>query len=129
MKKYLTALALLIALWGCSNDNALTIQNKSDGTIYVNFRASIDSVYSHDTRKFTDIPNGSYNYNTTFQIPSNATSWAASGAAASGQMTFNNKGTQILLLYSSTLLAGVYTIYVNESSSDPVSTSSPTSVQ
>jgi hypothetical protein len=129
MKKMVVIFFLLFSLWGCSNNNQLTIQNQAQGTVYLNFRASIDSVYSGVTRTFTDIPNGSYNYNTTFELPSGITSWAANGSAASGQMTFDKKNTQILLLYSSTTLAGVYTIYVNESSTDPVSVSSPTSAQ
>jgi hypothetical protein len=129
MKKTVTMVFLLFSLWGCSNNNQLTIQNQAQGTIYINFRASIDSVYPGGKSTLTDIPNGSYNYNTTFELPSGVTSWAANGSAASGQMTFDKKNTQILLLYSSTTLTGVYTVYVNESSTDPVSVSSPTSAQ
>lgn len=128
MKKMVTVLALAIFFCGCSNNNKLTIQNKSQGTIYLNFRATVYTIGSNPVT-LTDIPNGTYNYNTTFELPSGVTSWSASGTAAGGQMTFDKKNTQILLLYSSTLLAGVYTIYVNESSSDPTSVTSPTSVQ
>jgi hypothetical protein len=59
-------------------------------------------------------------------IPSGVTSSTFSGAAGGGQLTFEKKNTRILLLYSSTTLAGVYTLYVNKSSSQPISTTSPT---
>jgi hypothetical protein len=129
MKKIIGLIALSIALYGCSNDNKLTINNQASESIFINFRASVITIAPGGTQTVTDIPNGGYNYNTTFEIPSNITSWSASGSAASGQLTFDKKNTQILLLYSSTTLAGVYTAYVNESSSDPVSVTSPTSVQ
>jgi hypothetical protein len=129
MKKIVLMFAMLCSLWGCSNDNKLSIQNLAQETIYVNFRASVIPVQSNTTRTLTDIPNGTYDYNTTYTLPAGATSASSSGDAASGQMSFDKKNTQVLLLYSSTLLAGVYTLYVNESSTDPVSTTSPTSVQ
>ena len=129
MKKYLPVLVLLIALWGCSNDNKLTIKNIGDEPIYINFRASIDSVYPGGSFPVTDIPNGTYEYNTTYRIPPGVTSASMSGEAGSGQLFFEKKDTQILLLYSSTLLNGAYTVYVNKSSSEPVSTASPTSTQ
>jgi hypothetical protein len=129
MKKIVWASAVLISLWGCSNDNKLFIQNQALEAIQVNFRGSVTIVPSDSTRSFTDIPNGTYVYSTTSTPPPNATSSSIIGDAASGQLTFEKNNTKVLLLYSYTLLAGTYTLSATQSSSDPISTSSPTSAQ
>ena len=129
MIKIFTALAVIITLWGCSNDNKITIQNLAQETIYLNFRASLDSVFSGGTITLTEIPNGTYLYNTTYRLPFGATSSSSSGDAAGGQLTFDKKITKILMLYSSTFMAGVYTLMVNITSSEPINSTSPTSIQ
>ena len=127
MKKIVLAFAMLMSLWGCSNDNKLFIQNQALEPIQVNFLGTVITVPSDSTKSYTDIPNGSYIYSTTYTIPANATSATISGDAAGGQLTFEKNNTKVLLLYSYTFFAGVYAVSATQSNSDPVSASSPTS--
>jgi len=129
MKKIVLAFAMLMSLWGCSNDNKLTIQNMAQCPIYINFLGTVDSVFSGESYPVNNIPNGTYQYSTTYAIPNNVTSSSVSGDAASGQLIFEKNNTKVLLLYSSTTLTGVYTLSATQSSSDPVSATSPTSTQ
>jgi hypothetical protein len=128
MKTWLlsTGVIVLIILFyvGCSNsiNNSVTFQNMADADVYVNFRGSVIDVASGQKTVINNIPKGNYNYSTTYTVPAGATGSATLGNL-SGTVALK-AGTKIFFLYSSTLLEGTYTISLNISSSDSVSTTS-----
>jgi hypothetical protein len=127
MRKALAMAAVLFSLVGCSNDNQIEIDNISQGAIYFNFRANQTYVPKDSSRIIKDIPNGSYTYNTTFELPDGAVTWTVAGNAGSGSLRFSKELSRHLLIYSATLdKTGLYTLYVNETSSD--STGGATSI-
>jgi hypothetical protein len=97
-------------------DNRITFQNLASGDVFVNFLGSLTRVPAGQTVNLTELPKGIFNYETTYEIPSNATSSSTSGALA-GEMELS-AGTKILIVYSSTFIDGVYTIFATFSSSD-----------
>jgi hypothetical protein len=119
MWKMLAITAATLSLVGCANDNQIAIVNNAQGAIMFNFRATETDIPSGASLTIKDIPNGTYEYATTYGIPASATSWSVSGAAGAGSLTFSKKETHHLLIYSSTLAAGAYTLYVNGTSSEP----------
>jgi hypothetical protein len=119
MWKIVTFAAAMLWLAGCSNDNQIFIENDAQADIMINFRASKTDIPSGTSTTIKDIPNGTYDYATTYWVPAGATSWSVSGAAGSGSLAFNKKETHQLLIYSSSLSNGAYTLYVNATSSEP----------
>jgi hypothetical protein len=127
MKQIVTALILFAFLFGCSNDNKITINNLASGNIYINFMAKKYTITPSATVTVTDIPNGTYTYATTYEIPYYAKTWSIESNAASGNLIFEKKDTQILMLYASTISTDS-TYEVNMSVTSTRSTSSsPTS--
>jgi hypothetical protein len=118
MWKIVVLAAALTWLAGCSNDNQIRIVNKAQGILLINFRATEFDLLSGADTTIKDVPNGTYEYATTFGIPFGAKSLSVSGDAGAGSLTFNKKESHHLMLYSSTILDSVYTVYVNSTSSD-----------
>ena len=104
-----------------SVNNRITFNNMSDGSILINFRGGIITVPSGQSVDVKEIPQGKYNYATTYEIPAGTTSSASQGELT-GTVTIN-AGTKILFLYTSTLINTVYTVYVTVSNSDDQSNS------
>jgi hypothetical protein len=119
MWKVMTFAAAVLWLAGCSNDNQILIRNDAQADIMINFRANETDIPSGTSTTIKDIPNGAFDYATTYGVPAGATSWSVSGAAGAGTLTFSKKETHQLLIYSSTLSNGAYTLYVNATSSEP----------
>jgi hypothetical protein len=94
------------------------------GDVYVNFRGTKITVATGKTVIVKDIPQGTYDYSTTYEIPSGATTSATSGPL-SGTVTLK-AGTKILLIYSSAFENDTYKIGATISSSDDIGTSSTT---
>jgi hypothetical protein len=118
MKKVLIAFSVFLFA-GCSNDNQLTINNLAEGGIIINFRGKEYSVNSGQTYTIPDeIPNGKYNFSTTFEIPyrPGIKSGTSDGAAA-GELGFQTRDTKVHLLYSSSVADSVYTLHMTQSSS------------
>ncbi len=99
-----------------SFENSITFQNNAAEGIIVNFRASAISISSGQSKVITEIPKGTYDYQTTFTVPSNATGSTFTGAV-SGSVSIK-AGTRILIIYSSTLINGLYTLSATISNSD-----------
>ncbi len=126
MKKIILSILCIIAVFSlnsCSKsvNNSLTFNNQSEGTIYINFRGGIITVPAGQTSSIKEIPQGKYNYATTFEVPAGTTSSSSQGDI-SGTVTLN-AGTKILLFYTSTLSNGSYTLSVTVSNSDDLSQS------
>jgi hypothetical protein len=103
---------------GCSGkvNNSVTFKNLSQGTVYVNFRADAIPVSPGNSSIVQEIPKGIYNYSTTFSVPAGVISSTSQGAV-SGNLTIVAE-TKILIIYSSTLVNGTYTLFATISSSD-----------
>ena len=111
-------LFLMSILTGCSSNvgNKITLRNMASNKIYLNFRASIIEVEAGATSVVTEIPKGTFSYETTFEIPAGTTSYTTVGAV-SGQLTLK-AGTQVLIAYSSTFTDGLYTLGATVTTSD-----------
>jgi len=112
-------ISLSLTLLNCSDDpiNTISFQNKAAGDVIVSFRGETINVTSGQVAELKDIDKGEFEYETTYNLPSNATSSSAEGEMSG---TFVLKaGTKILVIYSSVLSEeGVYTIYASVTTSD-----------
>lgn len=124
MKKLLILLAViplaLITFQNCSTtvDNRLTFQNLASNDVYINFRATLTHVPAGQTVELTEIPKGSFDYETTYEVPVNATSSKTEGAV-SGTLDIK-AGTKILIVYSSIIVEGEYILSASISNSDDI---------
>ena len=131
MKKWLFPVVVLfliaINFVSCSSSlsNSITFNNSTQGDIYINFRGQVITIPSGQNSVVNKIPQGTYNYATTFSVPAGATASSSQGNLA-GSFTIS-ADTKIMLLYTSTFLNGSYTVYVTISNSDTQSTGTPTS--
>lgn len=119
MKKILVVMCIsMLAFWSCSSDSgtSLTLKNMAAGSIYLNFRGEITTVAAGKTVILSDLPKGTYSYVTTYSVPASATSSTAVGEL-DGEIIVK-PGTEVLIFYSSTLSAEVYTIYASKTSND-----------
>ncbi|MHB8578327.1 MAG: hypothetical protein ACYDA4_00490 [Ignavibacteriaceae bacterium] len=123
---FLLLLFVSVFLSGCSNtiNNSITFQNLASGDVYVNFRGSLITIPAGQTSSVNQIPNGTYNFSTTYSIPAGALSSSSVGNL-SGSLVIK-AGTKILFVYSSTLQSNVYVLSVTESNSDSQSATSVT---
>jgi hypothetical protein len=108
----------LIFLNGCSGkvNNSITFKNLSQSTVYVNFRGEAIELTTGNTSIIQEIPKGIYDYSTTYSVPPGAISSSVQGAVT-GNLNIA-AGTKILIIYSSTLLNGVYLLSATISNSD-----------
>ena len=120
MKHIFISISLIILLLmsvSCSDDpiNSITFQNNAAGDVMVNFRGEIIEVPSGQIMQLTDVDKGEFEYETIYSIPAGATS-----AAAEGEMSGTFEliaGAKILVVYTSVLAEGSYTIYASVTSS------------
>jgi hypothetical protein len=117
MRKILAIAAMAACCIGCTNDNKITIENDSQTAVYFNFRAQIYTIYSGEIKDVPDeIPNGTYDVNIGIEKPPEATTWGVSPEGAS--FTFQKKSTKYRAQFGSTLVAGVYSVKWNYTSTD-----------
>jgi len=124
--KYVVIAMLAFLITGCANDNQVTIQNIAAGNVFVNFRAKTYTIVPGASTTVTDIPNGTFDYSTTYQIPSHLKGEVA-GDAAAGTLIFEEKSTKINFIYSSMQDDTTYTLGCTKSSTRSLSTSTTTS--
>lgn len=113
----ISLIILLLTLVSCSDDpiNSITFQNNAAGDVNVSFRGESIAVPSGQVVQLTDVDKGEFEYETIYSIPAGATS-----AAAEGDMSGTFEliaGAKILVIYTSVLAEGSYTIYANVTSS------------
>jgi len=97
---FIAAAALLLI--GCASKNEVKIENLAGGSIYINFRAETHFIPPSGSTTITDIPNGTYDYSTTFTIPAGYKG-SVDGDAAAGTFIFEEKNTKVNMIYSSTV--------------------------
>lgn len=113
----ISLIILLLTLVSCSDDpiNSITFQNNAAGDVIVSFRGESIAVPSGQVVQLTDVDKGEFEYETIYSIPAGATS-----AAAEGDMSGTFEliaGAKILVIYTSELAEGSYTIYASVTSS------------
>ncbi len=124
MKKILTIIAFLAIamsfLSGCSETvgTKITFQNFASNKVYINFRASLIPVNAGESVDITELPRGTYSYETTYEVPLGTLSSSAEGEV-SGIVNFS-AGTKILIVYGSTFIEFVYTINATKTSTDDI---------
>ncbi|MEE9449219.1 MAG: hypothetical protein V3V72_04135 [Ignavibacteriaceae bacterium] len=125
MKKILILFVLTslcaITFISCSTsvNNGITFNNLASGDIHINFRATLTTVKSGETVTLSNLPKGTFEYNTTYEIPAGM-QFSQEEGDISGQLDIR-AGTKILIVYSSAILEGVYTISATKTSSDDLS--------
>ena len=125
MKKILLLFVLTslcaITFISCSTtvNNGITIKNLASGDIHLNFRATLTTVRAGEEVTLSGIPKGSFEYNTTYEIPAGIISSTAE-EGVSGQLTIK-AGTKILIIYSSAIIEDVYILSATLTSSDDLS--------
>jgi len=114
-------ISLSLTLISCSDGpiNTITIENWASNDVSVNFKGSLTDVPAGATVQLTDILKGEYEYETIYVIPSGATSFEASESCA-GTLVLN-AGTKTLIIYTSTLVEGTYSISASITTSDDLS--------
>jgi hypothetical protein len=115
---FISIILTFICINGCSEkvNNSVSFKNLAQGTVYVNFRGTAITVTPGNSAIVQEIPKGTYNYATTYEIPAGAI-----GGSAQGDIKGNlviSAGTKITVLYSSTLINSAYILYATISSSD-----------
>lgn len=119
-------LLVTLLLSGCSSsiNNSITFKNLASGDVYINFRGGLITVPAGETSSITDIPNGTYDYSTTYSAPAGVLSSSTVGNTM-GNLVIK-AGTKILFVYSSTLQTGAYVLFVTISNSDNQSSTNVT---
>lgn len=130
MKKYISIISVLFLFVfifaSCDSDleNKFTFKNFSAGKVLINFRGGLHAVDAGDTYTIEKVPKGTYSYVTTYQVPAGTESSSAIGDL-DGTVVFK-VSTRILVVYSSTINDGAYTIYATISSTDDLSSGNTT---
>jgi hypothetical protein len=124
--KYLVFAVVVLLVAGCANDNKVTIQNLAAADVHINFRAKTYTIVPGASTIITEVPNGTYDYSTTFMIPFGLIG-VVEGEAAAGELIFEDKSTKINFVYSSMRNDTTYILGCTKSSTRSLSTSVPTS--
>jgi len=121
MKKLFKTAAILLSaiflLSACSSsvETRLTFKNLATNKVNINFRAQIITVKSGETVVLKDVPKGTFDYSTTYELPVGTVSSTTDGAV-SGTLDFK-AGVEYLIVYSSTFINDIYTLSATISSS------------
>ncbi|MDT3695350.1 MAG: hypothetical protein ROY99_03090 [Ignavibacterium sp.] len=128
-KQIVTLLSVIvisvISLTGCEPFlvNKIIARNLAAAEVKLNIRGQIYSVPSGETLILNDFKKGSFEYETIYSVPAGATEFAAEGEVA-GEIVLN-AGTEVLIVYTSTLVEEKYTLYGSMTSSDDVNRTDP----
>lgn len=119
--KFLIAFLALISfsLISCSDaldPNEFVIDNQTGGTISINFRGDENIIPSGTKLVINEFPQGTYTYETIFEVPETATDIQTEGPV-SGEIIFYN-GTKALLILVANSSGESYTIFASLTVSD-----------
>jgi len=104
-------------------ENKIVARNLAAADVQLNIRGQIHSVPAGQTIVLNDFKKGTFEYETIYAVPLGATDFSSDGDVA-GELVLN-AGTEILLVYTSTLVEGTYTVYRSMTSSDDINRVDP----
>ena len=104
-------------------ENKIIVKNLAAGDIQLNIKGKLHDVPSGQTVILNDFKKGTFEYETIYAVPVGATDFSAEGDVA-GEMVFN-AGTEVLLVYTSTLTEGAYVVYGSMTTTDDVNRVDP----
>ena len=118
---YFFLIVISVSLLSCSDDtiNTITFTNLAAGDVAVSFRGTVTDVPVGATAELTNILLGEYEYETIFALPAGTTTYDA-GEELAGTFVLN-AGTKILVIYTSIIETGNYSISASVTSSDNLS--------
>jgi len=116
---------LFLSFQGCKTnvDNRVSFNNSSSTDLIINFRGEEIKVSVGQKTDITQIQKGTYTYSTSFNLPIGATSSSTNGDVT-GTVVINSD-TKILVIYTSNLVGGIFTLSATLSTSESQGT--PTS--
>jgi len=116
---------LFLFLQGCKTniDNRVSFNNFSTTDLIINFRGQEIRVNVGQKTYITEINKGTYTYSTSFNLPVGATSSTTNGDV-NGTVIINSD-TKVLVIYTSSIVGGVFTLSATLSTSESQGT--PTS--
>jgi hypothetical protein len=127
MKKIAVLMAMVAMMAGCSNDNVISITNNTLGTVHFNFRGDVyDVAVGGPYTVVKNIPNGTYDYNVTADMPSTATSGSVT-SSGDASLIFEQMLTKYSFYYSYVQSGTTYT--VSETKTSSRSSSNPTGAE
>jgi hypothetical protein len=114
------AIVSFISLTSCEPfiENKVTVRNLAAAPIHLNIRAQLYDVAPGETLVLSDFKKGTFEFETIYSVPSVAQNFSAEGDVA-GEMVLNG-GTEVLLVYSSTLVDVDYTVFGSMTTTDDV---------
>lgn len=104
-------------------ENKITARNLAAAEVKLNIRGQLYSIPAGETLILNDFKKGSFEYETIYSVPAGATEFVAEGDVA-GEMVLN-AGTEVLIVYTSTLIDETYTIYGSMTSTDDINRPDP----
>ena len=128
MKRIITFSAIIITvifLGGCSSsvNNSLTFKNQAAGNLYINFRAKVITVPAGKTISVNDIPQGTYDYKTTYELPAGTTTSTVTGDVDGTVVV--NAGTKILVYFTSSISGTQYSLSASMTTNQDPSQTNP----
>ncbi|MGB5289731.1 MAG: hypothetical protein WBQ32_01330 [Ignavibacteriaceae bacterium] len=110
-------IVLSVGFLSCSDtvDNSITFQNLASNDVFVNFRGSRVEVPNGSTVILKEIDKGEFEYETIYEIPAGTTGSSVEGEGA-GTIVMD-AGIKVLVVYTSTFIAGEYILYVSVTTS------------
>lgn len=104
-------------------ENKITARNLAAAEVRLNIRGQIHLIPAGETLVLNDFKKGSFEYETIYSVPAGATEFTAEGDV-SGEIILN-AGTEVLIVYTSTLVEGSYTVYGSMTSTDDINRPDP----
>ena len=115
----------VISFTGCEPliENKITARNLAAAEVRLNIRGQLYSIPAGETLILNDFKKGTFEYETIYSVPAGATEFSAEGDVA-GEMVLN-AGTEVLIVYTSTLVDESYTVYGSMTSTDDINRPDP----
>lgn len=104
-------------------ENKITARNLAAAEVKLNIRGQLYSIPAGETLILNDFKKGSFEYETIYSVPAGATQFSAEGDV-SGELVLN-AGTEVLIVYTSTLIDESYTVYGSMTSTDDINRPDP----
>jgi hypothetical protein len=104
-------------------ENKIIARNLAAADVKINIRGQVHSIAVGETLVLSDFKKGTFEYETIYSVPAGATDFSAEGDV-SGEMVLN-AGTEVLLVYTSTLTEGSYVVYGSMTTTDDINRVDP----